>query len=137
MATYNKFNCFCEDMLLEKHNGSTDTFKALLTNVAPVATNSVRTDITEINAGNGYTGLGLTLSTSLNRVGAVTTLTAADYTLNATGAIGPFRYIVIYNSTSATNALVCWFDYGASITLNAGETFVFDFDNTNGLFTIS
>lgn len=137
MATYNKFNCFCEDMLLEKHNGSTDTFKALLTNVAPDASDAVRTDITEINAGNGYPGLGITLATTLSRTGAVTRLAAGDYTLNATGAIGPFRYVVVYNATSSSNPLVCWFDYGASITLNAGETFVFDFDNTNGLFTIS
>jgi hypothetical protein len=60
-----------------------------------------------------------------------------DVTLTATGSIGPFRYIVVYNSTSATNPLISWYDYGSSLTLNTGESFLFDFDGTNGLFSVT
>ena len=41
MAVYNKFNQFAEDVLEAKHNFASDVFKVMLTNTAPVATNSV------------------------------------------------------------------------------------------------
>lgn len=66
-------------------------------------------------------------------------VTIADEVLTAAlGTIGPFRYVTIYNdsATSPADALVCWFDYGASITLNDTETFTLDFDATNGLFQL-
>ena len=55
MATFNKFNAFVEAVAEGKHDLGADTLKMMLTNVAPVATNSVKTDLTEIAAGNGYT----------------------------------------------------------------------------------
>jgi hypothetical protein len=55
------------------------------------------------------------------------------------GSVGPFRYVVIYNdsATSPVDALVCFFDYGSAVTLADTETFTFDFDGTNGLFTLA
>jgi hypothetical protein len=60
-----------------------------------------------------------------------------DLTLTATGSVGPFRYVVIYDDTptSPADPLVCWYDYGSSITLANGETFVIDFGAN--LFTLS
>ena len=58
MATFNKFNQFVEDRANGVHNLGTDTLKFMLTNTAPVATNSVKADITEITAGSGYTAVG-------------------------------------------------------------------------------
>jgi hypothetical protein len=55
------------------------------------------------------------------------------------GTIGPFRYAVLYDDTptSPADPLVSWWDYGSSITLNAGETFTVDFDATNGIFQVT
>jgi hypothetical protein len=53
----------------------------------------------------------------------------------AGGTIGPFRYVVLYNS-SASNKVVGSYDYGSSITLNDTETFTVDFDGTNGVLTL-
>ena len=58
MAAFNKFNQFVADTQNGVHNISSDTLKFMLTNVAPVATNSVKADLTEISAGNGYTAGG-------------------------------------------------------------------------------
>lgn len=58
MATFNKFNAFVQDLTRKVHNLNSDTLKILLTNVAPVATNAVKADLTEIAAGNGYTAGG-------------------------------------------------------------------------------
>jgi hypothetical protein len=50
MATYNKFNQFVDDLAKGVHNFASHTFKVMLTNTAPVATNAVKADITEITA---------------------------------------------------------------------------------------
>jgi hypothetical protein len=128
MATYNKFQDFVEQLGLGTHNLNTDTLKVMLTNTAPVATNTVKTDITEISAGNGYTAGGDDITNTYTESSGTGTLAATDVTFTASGGtIGPFRYAVIYNDTAASDNLVCWFDYGSSITLNDTETFTVDF----------
>lgn len=141
MATYNKFQDFVEQMAKAKHDWSTHVFKAMLTNTSPVATNTIKTDITEISAGNGYTAGGMTLD---NVVLSETTGTAKvvcdDEVLTAAGGtIGPFRYVVIYNDTQTSPAdpLVCWYDRGSSLTLNDGESFTIDFSASNGLWQLT
>ena len=59
----------------------------------------------------------------------VGTLTGTDVTFLATGALGPFRYVVLYNDTPTDPAdpLIGWWDYGSEITLNAGESFTVNF----------
>lgn len=70
-------------------------------------------------------------------IGATYKLVLADITLTATGAVGPFRYVVIYNDTATNKELIGFADYGSSISLSNGETFRLDFDNINGLLAIS
>jgi len=62
MAAFNKFNSFVEALAEKKHDLGADTLKVMLTNAAPVATNAVKADLTEISAGNGYTAGGNTAS---------------------------------------------------------------------------
>lgn len=144
MATYNKFQDYAEQLNKAVHNWSSHTFKAALTNTAPVATNTVLADITQISSGGGYTagaGGGLTLDTvTLTESSGTAKVTVADEVFTASGAsVGPFRYVVIYNdtATSPADALVCNYDYGSSITLADGESFTIDFDATNGLWQLS
>ena len=142
MATYNKFNKFVEDIGNGVYNNSSHVFKVMLTNTAPVATNSVKADLTEIAAGNGYTAGGNTASvTSWSQTSGVAKLILADpATWTASGgSIGPFRYVVLYDDTptSPADPLIAWWDYGSSQTLAAGETFTADFDGTNGVYTFT
>ena len=65
MATYTKFNQFVEDLCKGVHNLATGTLKIMLTLTAPVATNSVKADLTEIAAGNGYTAGGTAITATL------------------------------------------------------------------------
>ena len=141
MATYNKFRQFVEDMAEKVHNLGSDTLKVMLTNTAPVNTNSVKGDLTEISAGNGYSagGTQATISASAQTAGTYK-LTLADVTFTASGgSIGPFRYAVLYNDTptSPADPLIGWWDYGSSITLATGESFLVDFDATNGVLTVA
>ncbi len=139
MAAYNKFNAFVEDQFEGVHDWDLHTFKIMLTNTAPVATNSVKADLTEIAAGNGYTAGGAATTITTSRTTGTFKAVGSDVVFTATGAVGPFRYAVLYNDTptSPADPLVAWWDYGSSITLAASETFTVDFDATNGIFQVT
>lgn len=139
MAAYNKFNQFVQDLANKKHDLSADSFKVMLSNVAPVATNAVKTDITDIGAGNGYSagGTAATITSSTQTSGTEKWI-LQPVVFTASGAVGPFRYAVLYNDTqsSPVKPLIAWWDYGASLTLANGDTFTVNFDGTNGVLTI-
>lgn len=140
MAAFQKFQDFAEQVLRAKHDFNGHTFKAVFTNAAPLPTNTMLSDITQISAGGGYSTGGFTVTLSITETGGVAKVTLTDYTFTASGgSVGPFRYVVMYNdtATSPADALVCWFDYGASITLADTETFTLDGDATNGLFQLA
>jgi hypothetical protein len=129
MATYNKFNNFT-DYLVGNRSGQsikviTDTFKVMLSNTSPVATNSKYSDVsgTELGSGNGYSTGGSASTVTANNTTGTETVTAADVTFTASGSMGPFRYAIFYDTTPGDQPLICWFDYGSSITLSSGETF--------------
>lgn len=143
MATYTKFQDFVEQLGKAVHNFSSHTFKAALTNSAPSAANTQLSDITQISTAGGYTsgaGGGFAVTMTWSETSGTAKLVGADTTFTASGAsVGPFRYVVIYNdsATSPVDALICYFDYGSSVTLADTETFTLDFDGTNGLFTLA
>jgi hypothetical protein len=141
MATFNKFNSFVEDVAEKVHNLASDTLKVLLTNTAPVNTNTVKANLTEISAGNGYTAGGTQASQSSSAQASGTyKLVLGDVTFTAgPSSIGPFRYAVLYNDTptSPADPLIGWWDYGSALTLASGESLTVDFDATNGVLTIA
>lgn len=137
MAVFNKFNAFVEDVAEKVHNLGADTLKVALTNTAPVATNTVIANITQITAGTGYTAGGATVTvTASAQTSGTYKLTGNDVVFTATGSMGPFRYVVLYNSTPVNGNLIGWYDYGSSITLASGETFTVDFDQVNGILQL-
>jgi hypothetical protein len=138
MATFNKFDAFVENLAEKVHNLGSDTLKVALTNTAPVATDTVLADITQISGGNGYTTGGETASiTSSSQTSGTYKLVLADVVFTATGSVGPFRYAVLYNDTASGDPLIGFYDYGSSITLGLNETFTLDFDPTNGALTLA
>ena len=146
MATFNKVYGFVEHLAEKMHNLGADQLVVALSNTAP-ASESTRPDVATANcilanvSQISYTNCSsrnLTTSTSSQSSGTYA-LVLADLTLTATGTVGPFRYVYIYNSsaTLATNPLIGYYDYGSSITLASGETFTIDFDNVSGVLTLA
>ena len=137
MAAFNKFNSFVEAVAEKQHNLGADTLRVALTNTAPVAANTQLTDLTQIAAGNGYAAGGPQASISASaQTGGVYKLTLADVVITASGgSIGPARYAVLYNATSGL--LIGWWDYGSSFTLASGESLTVDFDDANGVLTLT
>jgi len=125
--------------LAEKtHNLGSDTLKVALTNSAPINTNTQLSNITQIANGNGYTtgGTAATISSSSQTSGTYK-LVLADVVFTATGSMGPFRYVVLYNDTATNDELIGWWDYGSAVTLASGETFTVDFDASNGVLQLA
>ena len=106
MATFNKFNAFVADIANKVHNLGSDSLKIMLTNTAPVATNAVKTDITEISAGSGYSAGGnvCALTSSTQSSGLYKLILASPATWTSSGTVGPFRYAVLYNSTAGSGS---------------------------------
>ena len=141
MAAFSKFSAFVEHLSEGVHNLQTGALKVMLTNSAPLATHSVKADLTDITAANGYTagGAAVTVNTS-SQTSGVYKLVCADVVFTAAGgSIGPFRYAVLYNDTptSPADPLIGFWDNGSSVTLAAGESFTVDFDATNGVLQIT
>ena len=144
MATFNLINDWVENMV-EDSDLASDQFVVALSNTAPGSEGTpptgdgdgVLANVTEIT----YTFLSTRniTTTSSSQAAGLYKLVLEDLVLTATGgSVGPFRYVYIYDDTVAAPAdpLICYYDYGSSITLLDGETLTIDFDATNGLFQI-
>ena len=142
MASFNLFNKFLSQLANGGYNLGSDTLKFALTNTAPTAATDTVFDPSEKHpppaAANGYTtgGHSATIDSSAESGGTYTLACTTDVVITATaGGIGPFRYVILYDDTSATDMLIGYWDYGSSITLAAGETFTIDV--TASLLTIA
>jgi hypothetical protein len=138
MPTFNKLNGFVEHVAEGVHNLGSGQMAVALSNTAPGSesspptastANCVLANVTQIS----YTNLSsrnVTTSSSSQTAGTYS-LTLADLTLTASGAVGPFRYIYLYNDTptSPADPLIGYYDYGASQSLASGETFTIDFSS--------
>jgi hypothetical protein len=126
MATYTKFQQFVEDLAHGVHDLETDAITVALSNTAPSASaDAVLGDITTVSTAN-LDDITPTISSSGQTSGTYK-LVLADLTMTASGAVGPFRYIILYNDTATDDPLICFFDYGSEVTLASGDTFKLDF----------
>jgi len=132
MATFNKFQDFVEQLgkgVHQLHAGG-HVLKVYASNELPLAADTMKTDIAEITPENGYPSGGTDIQNDYTESSGTGTLTGVDVEWTASGgSFGPLQYIILYNddATSPADALVAWWDYGSSITVNTGEKFTVDF----------
>ena len=130
-VAYNKFQPGAEG-LVEGVNAGTDTFVIKLAS----AVNAAAGTFTEVANGNGYTTGGNTCgtnSTATQSGGTYTVTLSNPSTWTATGAVGPFQYAVLVDSTAGIN--LGYWDYGSAISLASGDTFQFTFGSN--AFTVA
>ena len=139
MAAYNKFYATVEHFLIKTHDligtsgSDADALKAYLSNAVPsAAADAVKGDMAEITNENGYTA-PVGLDNVGSRTDGTVTVTAKSFTVTATGSVGPFQYVAIYNDTATApaDALICWYDYASALTLADGESFTVKFNGAN------
>lgn len=137
MAIFTKYSDFVEQLCRGKHDFGSHTFKVALSNGTPSAAHVSLSDITELSTANGYTAGGATTTIGISETSGTVTITATDPAAwTASGAGITFRYAALYNdtATSPADALVAYWDNGASTTVTAGNTLTVDFGAT--LFTL-
>lgn len=136
---FNKVNVFVEDLAEKVHDLGSDQLKIALTNTDPTSALTNYAGITSPISGDnliGETPFNIT-TTSSSQTDGTYKLVCADLTLTATGGVGPFRYVVLYNDSAASDQAIGYYDYGSSITLQEGDTFKVDFSQDNGVLTIA
>ena len=136
MATFVKIESFVEKLAEKSFNLGSDTLTIALTNTAHTSSWSQLSELTQVS----YTNLStraITTTSSAQTTGTYK-LVLADLVLTSTGGTtGPFRYVYVYDDTATNDELIAYYDYGSSITLQAGDTFTIDFDGSNGFLTIA
>lgn len=122
-------------LLLGDINWGTDAAKLLLTNTAPVATNSLVSHITQIAAGNGYPSGGIPITvTTVDQSSGTGRVFFDDLLITASGgAMASWRYGVIAVGTS----LIGWWDAGSTITLASGQSYSVGWDQVQGAINSS
>jgi len=128
MATYNKFQCFVEDLAEGKHNLASDSLKVAFSNASNAPSASANVKLADINTivATNLGDLSLSVSSSGQSAGTYK-LVVADKTLTASGAVPAFRYVIIYNDSATDDPLICFFDYNSEVTLAKDDTFKLDF----------
>lgn len=134
-ASYAKYTSGVE-FLVEGINAGSDAWKVALSNTVNVADTTFTPGTTDLATGNGYTagGNAATTSSSTQTAGTYKLVLNSPTTWTASGSVGPFRYAILWDST--TSQPVAYWDYGSSITLTSGDTFTVTLDGTNGVFTV-
>ena len=139
MATFNKYTNGVT-ALVTSINSGTDAWKVALANTVTVTDTTFTPGTSDLPTGGGYTSGGnpATVASSSNSGGVykLTLNSPATWTASTTG-FGPFRYAILWDST--TSSPLGYWDYGSSITASGtnGDTFTITLDATNGTFTVT
>ena len=140
MASFTKVNDFVVN-LANAMDLDSDTLKVALTNTDPTSGTNVVSDgngvlanISEIS----YTNLS---SRTLANVTSTQTsgtykLSADDLTLTASGGSVAALHVVYNDTPTSADPVIGYYDYGASLTLNDGDTFTIDI-GSNGILTLT
>lgn len=116
--------------------------KVALTLTAPVVTNTILANLTQIANGNGYTTGGEDSQNTLAEASGTATVSGTKIVWTSAGAgMAALRYAALYNDTqtSPADALVAFWDYGSTLTLLVGETLSLKFngsDTSGTIFTL-
>jgi hypothetical protein len=136
MATsMSKINSFVENLAEGAINLGGAGLTVALTNTAHTAAWDELADLTQVS----YTNLSsrvITVTTSAQTDGTYK-LVLADLVLTASGAVGPFQYVYVYDDGSTGDKLCWYYDYGSAVTLADTDTFTLNFDGTNGALTLA
>lgn len=139
-VNFTKTNKFVLNLGNGVFNLSTNQLKVALTNTLPnVATVNQYSDLTSPLATtnlSGATPFNVT-TTSFTQTSGTAKLVLADLVLTATGAVGPFQYVVLYSGTATNKEIIGFYDYSSSISLANTNTFTIDFDASAGGLTIA
>lgn len=138
MASLTKINSFVAGLANKVFNLGTDQLKIALTDTAHNVGWTQLSQLTQVSYAGLTTGTNpLVTTTSSTQTLGVYKLVVQSTTVTANAAVGPFRYIYLFDDTATNKDLICYYDYGSEVTMANTDTFTFTFDGTNGVFQLS
>lgn len=135
MASFVKIDSFVENLAEKFIDLGGTGLTIALTNTAHTAAWDELADLTQIS----YTNLSarvLTVSASAQTSGTYK-LVLNDLTLTASGSVGPFQYVYIYDDASTGDKLIAYYTLPSAITMSSGETLLLDFDGSTGVIQLA
>ena len=131
-----KVHSFVENLAEKQIDLSGANLTIALTNTAHTATWDELADLTQV--AYTYCSARVVTVTSSAQTTGTYKLVLEDLTLTASGgAVGPFRYIYLYDDGSTGDKLIGYYDYGSAIELKDSDYLLLDFDASNGVLTIA
>ena len=139
--TFYPFYKFYQQMMLGGYDFHNDTLKMYIASqlTDPDKTSDqYKSDVPELAVGNGYVGpVDITNQVEDYRVSywgttyevAASSPGGIEFAASG-GAIGPFRYFIIYNENHANDGLICFYDMGSTMYLADGKTLTIGFPTT-------
>jgi hypothetical protein len=134
-VAFTKINSFVENLAEKQIDLSGAGLTVALTNTAHEAAWDELADLTQISYDN-LSSRVLTVTSSAQTSGTYK-LVLADLVLTASGAVGPFQYVYIYDDASTGDKLIGYYDYGSAVSMVSGDSFTIDFDASNGALTLA
>jgi hypothetical protein len=134
-VAFTKINSFVENLAEKQIDLSGAGLTIALTNTAHEAAWDELADLTQISYDN-LSSRVLTVTSSAQTSGTYK-LVLADLVLTASGAVGPFQYVYIYDDASTGDKLIGYYDYGSAVSMVSGDSFTIDFDASNGALTLA
>ena len=140
---FTKLNGFIENLANKEIDLGGAGLTVALSNTAPAAEATpptgatsacVLANVTQVSYAN--LSSRVCTVTSCTQTSGTVKLILADLTLTATGAVGPYRYIYLYDDNSTGDMLIGYYDYGSENTMADTDTFKLDFDAAAGVLTI-
>jgi len=139
MAALNLFNVAVLDLAKAVHqfHAAGHTFKVYLSDATPSASaDALKADLAEITAAFGYPAGGTDVQNDATQTAGVLSVSGVTVVFTAAGgSFGPFRYVVLYNDTAASDPLFCWWDLGTEVIVADTGTFTIIFAG-NVVFTL-
>ena len=134
-VAFTKINSFVENLAEKLIDLSGNGLTIALTNTAHNAAWDELADLTQVS----YTNLSSRVCTvsSSSQTSGTYKLVLADLVLTASGAVGPFQYIYLYDDNSTGDKLIGYYDYGSAVTMASGDTFTLDFSAAAGVLTLA
>jgi hypothetical protein len=132
---FTKVPSFVEGLAEKKIDLSGNGLTIALTNTANNTAWTKLSDLTQVS----YTNLSprVVTVTSSSQTAGTYKLVLADLTLTASGAVGPFQYIYLFDDNSTDDLLIGMYDRGSAITMADTDQVVLDFDASSGCLTIA
>jgi hypothetical protein len=124
--SFTPYYSFTEKLAEKVFNLGSDTLKIALSNTAPTLTHTQLSQVTQIAGSNGYTtgGEEVTISSSSQTTGTYTLVGTGTVTWTADGgAMGQFRYVILYDDDATNDELIGYYDHGSAVDLGEGDSY--------------